>query len=120
MAHHHEDEPHGHSPKAGAPARPAPDRPLRDDVVQRWRDRGFTCELWVDPPETIWEDFVHDTDELVMLLDGQVTIEIAGRILRLEVGQEVMLPAGVRHTVRNVGGTSARWLYGYRIPGFAG
>ena len=46
--------------------------------------------------------------------------EIAGRILRLEVGQEVMLPAGVRHTVRNVGGTSARWLYGYRIPGFTG
>ena len=88
--------------------------------MQRWRDRGFTCELWVDPPEATWEDFVHDTDELVMLLDGQVTIEIAGRILRLEVGQEVMLPAGVRHTVRNVGGTSARWLYGYRIPGFAG
>ena len=47
----------------------------------------------------------------------QVTIEIAGRILRLDAGQEVMLPAGVRHTVRNVGGTSARWLYGYRLPG---
>ena len=104
----------------GATARTSTDRPVREEVERRWRDRGFTCELWVDPPETIWEDFVHDTDELVLLLDGQVTIEIAGRILRIEVGQEVMLPAGVRHTVRNVGGTSARWLYGYRIPGFTG
>ncbi len=90
---------------------------LRLEVQGRWRERGFSCELWVDPPETIWEDFVHDADELVLLLDGDVTIEIAGRTLRLEVGQEVLLPAGVRHTVRNVGGNSARWLYGYRLEG---
>lgn len=103
-----------------AQTRVSQDRALRLEVQGRWRDRGFSCELWVDPPETIWEDFVHDTDELVLLLDGQVTIEIAGRILRLEPGKEVMLPAGVRHTVRNVGGTSARWLYGYRLQGITG
>lgn len=103
-----------------AQTRVSQDRALRLEVQVRWRDRGFSCELWVDPPETIWEDFVHDTDELVLLLDGQVTIEIAGRTLRLEQGKEVMLPAGVRHTVRNVGGTSARWLYGYRMQGIAG
>lgn len=98
----------------------AQDRLLRNEVERRWRERGFSCELWVDPPETIWEDFVHDSDELVLLLDGQVTIEIAGRTLMLEQGKEVMLPAGVRHTVRNVGGTSARWLYGYRLQGLSG
>lgn len=95
-------------------------RAHREEVQRLWRDRGFSCELWVDPPETIWEDFVHDADELVMLLDGDVTIEIAGRTLRLEIGKEVMLPAGVRHTVRNVGGTSARWLCGYRLQGIEG
>jgi mannose-6-phosphate isomerase-like protein (cupin superfamily) len=100
-----------------SPLRVASDRERREEIQRAWAERGFSCELWVDPPETIWEDFVHDTDELVLLLDGQVTIEIAGRILRLDAGKEVMLPAGVRHTVRNVGGTSARWLYGYRLPG---
>ena len=98
----------------------AQERTLRLEVQNRWRDRGFSCELWVDPPDTVWEDFVHDTDELVLLLDGQVTVEIAGRTLMLELGKEVMLPAGVRHTVRNVGGTSARWLYGYRMQGITG
>ena len=62
----------------GVPTRTPSDRPVRDEVERRWRERGFTCELWVDPPETIWEDFVHDTDELVVLLDGQVTIAFCG------------------------------------------
>jgi len=37
-----------------------------------------------------------------------------GETLRPAVGKEVLIPAHASHTVRNVGGTTARWLYGYK------
>ena len=33
-------------------------------VERSWRERGFSCGLWVDPPGQVWADYVHDTDEL--------------------------------------------------------
>jgi hypothetical protein len=43
--------------------------------------------------------------------------EIAGRIHRPEVGEELLILAGTVHSARNVGKTTARWLYGYQGPG---
>jgi len=42
----------------------------REKVKKDWAARGFSCGLWVDPPGQVWADFMHDTDELVMLLEG--------------------------------------------------
>jgi len=50
----------------------------RDAVSRDWRARGFTCDLWVDPPGQVWADFVHDTDELVMLEEGEIELELGG------------------------------------------
>ncbi|HHB12881.1 MAG TPA: cupin domain-containing protein [Chromatiales bacterium] len=85
-----------------------------DAVCARWRERGFSCDVWVDPPGQVWRDFVHATDELVMPVEGRIELEFGGRVYRPGVGEEVFIPAGAVHTVRNVGGTTARWLYGYR------
>ncbi|MHC4223913.1 MAG: cupin domain-containing protein [Planctomycetota bacterium] len=90
-------------------------RPIDIDAVKRdWSARGFSCDIWTDPPGQIWAGFVHETDELVMLVEGKVEFEIEGRTARPEPGQEFFIPAGDRHTVRNVGDTTSRWLYGYR------
>jgi len=35
-----------------------------------WHGRGFSCDPWVDPPGQCWKDFVHATDELVIVLEG--------------------------------------------------
>lgn len=82
-------------------------------VAERWRARGFTCGLWVDPPGQVWADYVHDVDELVMVVDGEVEFEVDGCPHRPQPGEELLIPAGTRHTVRNVGRTTSRWLYGY-------
>jgi hypothetical protein len=37
-------------------------------VTEDWAARGFSCDLWADPPGRAWEDFVHPTDEVVMVL----------------------------------------------------
>ena len=84
-----------------------------ESVRQDWRQRGFSCDLWVDPPGQCWEGYVHATDELVMTVEGQVELEIEGAIHRPDPGQELFIPAGAVHSVRNLGRTQARWLYGY-------
>jgi quercetin dioxygenase-like cupin family protein len=91
-------------------------RPLPDSetLAPRWRERGFSCEVWVDPPGQVWADFTHPVDELVMVLHGEVEFELAGRAYRPALGEELLIPARVSHTVRNVGNTESRWLYGYR------
>lgn len=62
----------------------------------------------------MWEDYVHATDELVMILEGNLEIEFGGRLVKPAVGEELLIPAKARHTVRNVGNQTARWLYGYK------
>ena len=86
---------------------------IRSAVEERWRARGFSCELWVDGPGQIWADFVHSTDELVMVVQGEVEFEFEGTVHRPALGQELLSPAGVNHTVRNVSGGQSEWLYGY-------
>jgi quercetin dioxygenase-like cupin family protein len=54
-------------------------------------------------------------DEVVMTMDGDVEFEIDGNVLRPPVGEELFIPAGVVHSVRNRGKTTSRWLYGYKI-----
>jgi quercetin dioxygenase-like cupin family protein len=82
-------------------------------VARRWRERGFSCGLWIDPPGQVWDDYVHEVDELVLLVQGEVEFEVDGQVRRPRVGEELLIPARARHTVRNVGAGESRWLYGY-------
>ena len=87
----------------------------RELIQNDWAERGFSCELWVEAPGTVLSDFVHDTEELILLLDGTLVVEMDRRVLRLEPGEELLIPAGMRHTLRNVDAGTTRWLYGYRL-----
>jgi len=48
----------------------------RAHVESEWCARGFSCGLWVDPPGQVWEDYVHSTDELLMVLEGELELEM--------------------------------------------
>jgi cupin 2 domain-containing protein len=54
-------------------------------------------------------------DELVMVLEGDVEFEISRKVLLPAPGEELFIPAGVLHSVRNRGKTTSRWLYGYKM-----
>jgi quercetin dioxygenase-like cupin family protein len=86
----------------------------RAAIESDWRARGFSCGLWTDPPGQEWRDFVHATDELVLLVEGEIELEFSGRTIRPAAGEEILIPARTAHTVRNVGDGTARWLYGYK------
>ena len=84
------------------------------EVRSDWQSRGFSCDTWTDPPGQVWNDYRHAVDEVVMVLEGEVEFEIGGNVVRPAPGEEVLIPAGVRHTVRNLGAATSRWLYGYK------
>jgi mannose-6-phosphate isomerase-like protein (cupin superfamily) len=86
----------------------------KETVRADWAARGFSCEVWIDPPSQVWHDFLHDVDEIVLLLEGECIVETQGKTLRMQPGDELQIPAGARHTVRNCGVGPARWLHGYR------
>lgn len=86
----------------------------RSAIERNWRARGFSCDLWVDPPGQVWADYVHDVDEVVMVVEGEVEFEIDGQVHRPPPGEELFIPARARHAVRNLERGESRWLYGYR------
>lgn len=86
----------------------------RAQVARDWASQGFSCDLWVDPPGQRWEDFVHDVDELVLVVEGEMEFEVTGQLHHPRVGDQLFIPAGAVHSARNIGSCTARWLYGYR------
>ncbi len=83
-------------------------------IRRQWAARGFSCDLWVDPPGRVWRDFVHQTNELIMIVEGEQEFEMNGRRYRPPIGEELLIPAGTKHTARNLGRNTSRWLYGYK------
>ena len=86
----------------------------RSDIAKDWRSRGFSCGLWIDHAGRVWKDTTHETAELFMAIAGDLELEIAGERIRPSIGEEVLIPNGVSHTIRNIGGKTARWLYGQK------
>lgn len=82
-------------------------------VTRDWIARGFSCSAFRDPPGQTWRDFVHDTDELVTVVEGRLTVRMHDEEWQLEPGDELYIPHGVTHTVHNLHRGETRWLYGY-------
>jgi len=53
-------------------------------------------------------------DELMLWVEGELEMEMQGKIINPEPGEEIVIPKNVVHFVRNIGGTSACRLYGYK------
>ena len=86
----------------------------QEQIRENWESRGYSFGVFKDPPGMVWADFVHRTDELVVLADGYIEIEIEGKSQQPHIGDEVFIPANAVHTVRNIGKSSNIWYYGYK------
>ena len=85
-----------------------------ESIKRAWAAHEFSCDIWTDPPGRMWKDYVHDTDELLMLIDGEIEVRMRGKVFRPAIGEEFLIPAKVTHTVINCGSTTNHWFYGYK------
>lgn len=74
---------------------------------------GFSFGTFDDPPGQLWADFVHDTDEFVVVASGDMTIEVAGETARCGPGDLVLIPAHASHTLLTLSPEGSTWHYGY-------
>lgn len=85
----------------------------RDAVAANWRERGYSCYDFVDPPGRAWLDFLHDSNELLTVIEGRLEIEVKGLRVVVSPGDEAFIPKGASHSVFNVHDGTTVWLYGY-------
>jgi mannose-6-phosphate isomerase-like protein (cupin superfamily) len=90
-----------------------PARVNRAAVAAEWRSRGFTCDLFVDPPGRRWQNFTHACDELLTVAEGRLEVTVGAQRFLAEPGDEMLIPRGAQHSVHNVHRAATRWLYGY-------
>ncbi len=88
----------------------------RQAVARDWHARGFSCGMFVDPPGREWLDFMHETNELASVVEGNLQLIVEGEAARLLPGDEAFIPRQLRHSVPNSGHGEARWLYGHDDP----
>lgn len=83
-------------------------------IEKDWEKRNFSFGVWIDPPGQEWIDYMHDSDELFMVIEGDVELTLGGKIICPNIGEEILIPKNTMHSVKNVGSTQSRWLYGYK------
>ena len=76
---------------------------------KNWAVRAYSFGIFKDHHGKVWADFVHRTDELIVLAEGEIEIKIEGKSEQSTIGREVIIPANVIHTVSNVGKTNNVW-----------
>ena len=54
------------------------------------------------------------TDELVVVLEGEMEFGIERKTQHPQPGEELLIPAQAQYSARNIGTSTARWLYGYK------
>jgi quercetin dioxygenase-like cupin family protein len=85
----------------------------RNEVSRAWKTREYSCDLFVDPPGREWNGFVHQTNELVTVVEGELELTIGDERMMAKPGDEIFIPKGLVHSVKNVHDGTTRWLYGY-------
>ena len=56
---------------------------------------------------------MHQTNELVTVIDGQLRLTVAKEAIVLNVGDEFFIAAELYHSVKNISDSETHWLFGY-------
>lgn len=66
---------------------------------------GVQVALWLAHEAATLPEEVHTTDEYVIVLDGEMSLNMNGQDIRLKRGQEFQIPQGVRVRASLAAGT---------------
>ncbi len=85
----------------------------RGAVEAAWRSEGFSFGVFRDPPGQAWNDFVHGTDEYVLVAEGRLEVQVGRERSLVGPGDLVSIPKGVNHSLKTLSAEGSVWLYGY-------
>ena len=113
--------------------------PVSLKTVERdWAQLGFHCGCMIDPPGHEWNNFTHDANELVAVVEGRMLFTLLDDSFELDPGgvplnrpypvaalphahtpaaglpctaDDIFIPAGVPHSTKNIAATASTWAY---------
>lgn len=83
------------------------------EVKSEWQKQGFSFGIFQDVAGQEWNDFVHQTDEYVVVAEGALTISVGAETANCEAGDLVRIPRGVAHSLKTTSQSGSIWYYGY-------
>lgn len=82
-------------------------------IEQEWRAKGFSFGVFRDSPGQEWNDFVHRTDEYVVIAKGRITVSVGQEVANCEESDLVWIPKETPHSLKTTSSEGSVWLYGY-------
>lgn len=78
------------------------------------KEEGYRTEVRVDDPETCYEDFVHEEDQVVWVVSGRAKITVEEEAVLLSVGDRALIRACVAHSLQVAGEDRLLWIAGFK------
>jgi mannose-6-phosphate isomerase-like protein (cupin superfamily) len=82
-------------------------------VRRAWAGEGFSFGVFRDPPGQAWNDFAHNTDEDVLVAEGEMEITVGTASFEADPGGRIRIPRHIRRSLRTASASGSVWLYGY-------
>lgn len=82
--------------------------------------RSQTAVLRLEPGEASSEDLNSHagSDQILLVIEGEVKVEISGEEDEMKAGDVVIVPAGAKHRFTNTGGTAVLTFSVYAPPSY--
>ncbi|MGL1902710.1 MAG: hypothetical protein OCC49_11275 [Fibrobacterales bacterium] len=84
----------------------------KNQTKNEWKQRGYTCNQWVDTPLNEYLNLCED-EKILKLISGKLIITFEDSQIELLVSEEVVIPTGTVHSL-SVGSEDVEWWYGYK------
>jgi mannose-6-phosphate isomerase-like protein (cupin superfamily) len=83
-------------------------------------DRSQTASMTLEPGESSSErpNTHHESDQVLIVLEGNLTAEISGKRTEMKKGDAITVPAGTPHKFTNAGGERAVTFSVYSPPAY--
>ena len=87
----------------------------KEELEKNWTDKGFSFGVGTIKAGDGVNEAVHDEqDELVLMEIGKYEFTIGDDSFIQKGGVEVLIPAGVTHSIKNLSGKDSKIYYGYK------
>lgn len=86
-----------------------------DELERDWKERGFSFGVGtINAGDAVDEAFHEDKDELVLMESGEYEFIVGNETFRQKGNEEVLIPAGSIHSIKNLGQKNSKIYFGYK------